>query len=238
MMPEIHQFYKQTENKDTGEKNSGPENYPTTFVHIFHKSYPRLPSIPLPKLPENGALDLVFKKRKSTREFLSKALSYNLFASTLNSCRILESNGEFERRTYPSAGARFPIEIYPIIFNVEGLERGAYHYNNISNNLELLLQEDLTPIATHFVSPFIVNPAAALILTSVIPRSEVKYGIKAYPFSLLEAGHIGQNISLSCAYHNIGCCAVGGLVDSTVIKVLDLLKNEIPLYSMALGSIE
>ena len=86
-----------------------------------------------------------------------------------------------------------------------------------------------------FVSPFIENPALALIMTSVIPRSEVKYGNKAYPFSLLEAGHIGQNISLLSAKYNLCCCAIGGYVDETICEVLDLTPDEIPLYSLAIG---
>lgn len=144
----------------------------------------------------------------------------------------------FEKRAYPSAGARFPIEIYPIAFNIEGLENGAYHYNSEKHLLELLLMKDLSELKSDFVSPFIENPSLAFILTAVIPRSEVKYGKKSYPFSLLEAGHIGQNIYLLSAKYNIGCCGIGGYVDETICNVLDLTKDEIPIYSLAIGKID
>ncbi len=186
---------------------------------------------------ESSELTESMRARKSTRQFSDKAISLKDLSLLLEGCRIYEREGFFERRSYPSAGARFPVEVYPIAFNVEGLKQGAYHYNSNNNSLELLLDEDLRSQTSDFVSPFIKNPSLALVMTAVIPRSEVKYGIKAYPFSLIEAGHIGQNISLLSAKHNIGCCAIGGYVDETVIKLLDLTQDEISIYALAIGNI-
>jgi len=211
---------------------------PITFIKIFHKEYPRLNSIMLDDAEDSGELERVLKSRKSVRIFSGKPLNLSELSFLLNGCKIYEKKDFFERRAYPSAGARFPVEIYPVIFNVNGLEKGAYHYNFDNHSLELLLRKDLREMIDDFVSPFIKNPSLAFVMTSVLPRSEVKYGNKAYPFSLLEAGHIGQNISLLSAKYNLGCCAVGGYVDETICKVLDLTKDEIPIYSLAIGRID
>jgi len=239
MLKKINDFYKAIRviKKDVIAVNKDSEA-PLTFIKIFHKEYPRLDSIYLPSVNPVGELEEALKNRKSTRVFSKKPLDIKNASLILNGCRICERDGFFERRTYPSAGARFPIEIYPIIFNVKGLERGAYHYNSNNQSLEFLLKKDLRGLTRDFVSPFIENPALAIVMTSVIPRSEVKYGNKAYPFSLLEAGHIGQNISLLSAKYHIGCCAIGGYVDQTICQVLDLTKDEIPLYVLALGKID
>ncbi|PJC45591.1 hypothetical protein CO037_00750, partial [Candidatus Pacearchaeota archaeon CG_4_9_14_0_2_um_filter_30_8] len=64
-----------------------------------------------------------------------------------------------------------------------------------------------------------------------------KYGLRAYPYSLIEAGHIGQNILLASSEIAIGACPVSGFVDKKVKEILDLIENEIPIYSISLGNI-
>jgi len=239
MLTPIQSFYKRVR---LTKKNVVPVDksikVPITFVKIFHKEYPRLDSISLHENHAAGELEHIIKARKSIRKFSNAPLSLEEVSLLLNGCKINEKEGYFERRAYPSAGARFPIEIYPVVFNVEGLKPGAYHYNSNNHSLELLIEKDLGKSTSDFVSSFIENPAMALIMTAVIPRSEVKYGLKAYPFSLIEAGHIGQNIYLLSTKYNLGCCAIGGYVDETICKVLDLTKEEIPIYSLAIGKID
>ena len=67
-----------------------------------------------------------------------------------------------------------------------------------------MLRSNLRKYETGLSSQFLKNVAGVLILTSVISRSEVKYGLKAYPYSLLEAGHISQNILLSLTKYKLG----------------------------------
>jgi hypothetical protein len=43
-------------------------------------------------------------------------------------------------RFYPSAGARYPLEVYPLVFNVKGIKSGIYHYYVKNHLLEYLLQ--------------------------------------------------------------------------------------------------
>ncbi len=174
-------------------------------------------------------------KRKSERIYSDEPISFRELSTILNSCRILDKNSE--RRTYPSAGARYPIEIYPLAFNVTDLEKGAYHYNIKRNSLEFLWEKDLREFSEQIVSPFISNPSAAIVLTSVIARSEVKYGPKAYPFSLIEAGHIGQNLTLTATNLEIGSCPIGGFIDETLSEILDLTEDEIPIYVISFGKL-
>ncbi len=68
-------------------------------------------------------------------------------------------------------------------------------------------------------------------------RTEVKYGINAYRFALLEAGHIGQNISLLAEKEKLGCCALGGFDNDKLSQLLDISQeDEIPLYAFSLGN--
>ena len=40
------------------------------------------------------------------------------------------------RRTAPSSGALYPIEVYAVVHNVDGVERGVYHYAYREHALE------------------------------------------------------------------------------------------------------
>jgi SagB-type dehydrogenase family enzyme len=234
MLKEIKKFYEKTKNKRVTEDDENPISI--TWIHVFHKEYPRFPSIELPiKKNEESQLEMLFEMRKSTRVFSNKPITLEELSQILRSCRIVGYVDGQERRTYPSGGARFPVELYLISFNVEGLNPGAYHYNLRRNTLELLWQKDLKNKQRELISPYLDNPAATIIFTSVIARAEVKYGLRAYPYSLIEAGHMGQNIHLKCAELGIGSCSVSGFVDDTVKKILDLTDDEIPIYSISIG---
>ena len=233
MRKDIESFYSRTKLERVPEATA--EEVPLTHVHVFHKRYPRLPRVVLPSPDTSGELFSVLRSRKSSHSFSAKPLRLADLAQVLASCTIVDSSGHVERRTYPSAGARFPVEIYLIAFRVDGLTPGCYHYEMEQPALELLWEQDLLPRAAEIVSPEVEHPAAALVLTSVISRAEVKYGARSYPFSLLEAGHMAQNISLVCTQMGVGSCPVGGFVNETVATCLDFTRDEIPIYAVALG---
>lgn len=186
-----------------------------------------------PEGSDRGEYYGLLKNRKSDRLFSNKSVPIGVLAKILGSCRITRTNPE--RRTYPSAGARYPVELYLIALRVKGLEPGVYHFNVSKFSLETILRADLRKYESEMVSPLVKNIAGAIVLTAVMSRIDIKYGVKAYPFSLLEAGHIGQNISLSCAKYNVGSCAVGGFVNDRITEILDLTKDELPVYVMAFG---
>lgn len=239
MLKKIKEFHKLTKNKKSSfELENESKEVPVSFTHIYHKEYPRLPSKPLAcNNNSNRELNKLLSLRKSTREFSERSLNLEQLSLVLESCKIISIDGEFERRTYPSAGARFPIEIYPVVFNMDGIERGVYHYNALRSSLETLWITDLRKQTSDIVSPYVKNPSAAFVMTSVIARSEIKYFYKSYPFSMLEAGHIGQNMYLACANVGIGCCAIGGFIDDELRKILDITEGEIPIYVIAIGNI-
>lgn len=211
------------------------EEPPITHIHVFHKEYPRLAQTDLPDIVPSGEFfDLLFS-RESSRVFSGKPIPLDVLAIILRSCGIVDPSRRPEKRTYPSAGARFPIEVYVVVFKVEGISPGAYHYNFSKHCLELLLEANLTDESTNICSPYVENPAAALVFTAAIARSEVKYGIRSFPYSLIEAGHMCQNVHLACTKLCVGSCPIGGFVNESVSDILDLTDNELPLYTIGMG---
>src|SRR3989338_1242426 len=236
MIEDTKRFYEKTKLEKGSEDKVENVEDPISWIHVFYKEYPRLPSIDLPKLENSdNQLETLLKMRESTRVFSDSPLKLEEIARVLRSCRIVDSKRIPEIRTYPSGGARFPIEIYFISFNINGLNLGAYHYNIKREKLELLLDQDLRVRRRELISPYLDNPAAAIIFTSVISRSEVKYGAKAYQLSLIEAGHMAQNVHLVCTDLGIGSCSVSCFVNDSVAELLDLTETEIPIYVVGVG---
>ena len=176
MRKETQEFYNLYRLSKYEEDNLSDEEPLIGHVFTFHKHYPRVPSIKLNPIDKEGELEQLLKSRGSCREFSIDPIRLDDLSYLLSGVRINYTHRMFESRTYPSPGARFPIEIYPIVFNVEGIEPGAYHYRIDNNNLELLLKEDFREISKEIVSPFIKNPSVAIVMTSVIGRLEIKYG--------------------------------------------------------------
>lgn len=233
MLKKTKEFYESTKVKDVLEDTE--EEVPITWTKVFYKRYPRFPSVDLQSSGEEGELETLLGIRESSRIFSDSPLNFEEISKILRSCRIVDSSREPERRTYPSGGARFPVELYLISFNINGLVPGAYHYNIKEGKLELLWEQDLRDRRREIVSPYLENSAATIVFTSVISRAEVKYGHKAYPFSFLEAGHMGQNILLRSTELGVGACSVSGFVDDSLIEILDLTEDEIPIYTISLG---
>jgi SagB-type dehydrogenase family enzyme len=236
MFDETLKFYRLTRNSAPPIAAANEEPPPITHTQVFYKEYPRFETIELPEPASvSSGLADAWAERCSVRDFGDQPLTLSHISRLFSSCRILDDGRETERRTYPSAGARFPIECYLMAYRVEGLAVGCYHYKVRTHELEVLWPADLASRVDEIVSPFISNPAAAIVMTSVISRAEVKYGYKAYPFSYLEAGHLAQNILLAAAGSEIQTCPIGGFVDQAIVDLLDLTGDEIPVYVIAAG---
>ena len=234
MLKETKKFHNRTKLEKVLDDVGG--EIPIEYVHTFYKTYPRLPYVTLPSVDRSDSyFETLLEARQSSRNFSDTPMTLEEVSMIMGSCRITRHAQNFEGRTYPSGGARFPIELYLFAFNVAGLDQGAYHYNIRDSTLEVLLKRNIKERQRELISPYLENPAATIVFTSVISRSEVKYGYKAYPLSLIEAGHMGQNIHLACAEICVGSCSVSGFVNDTTSELLDLSPDEIPIYTISMG---
>lgn len=230
-------FHALTNNKGifTGKNKNVPESWTKTY----YKTYPRLDKIKLSPRLKNNRLGNILRKRRSIRKFtkipIKKTdLEYLLYSSS----GLINNNNT--KRPYPSAGARYPLEIYPLIVNCLGFEKGLYHYNLKNNSLELLLRRDLSNWLVKVLGgeKWVKNVAVTFIITGVLDRTRIKYGNRGYRYALIETGHLAQNILLLATELGLGSCVIGGYVDTEVDKLLDIeIQNESTLYLITLGKI-
>lgn len=243
--PEFFRIYHHF-SKDLGRKphniSKDPKEWPDEWKTTFYKSYPRFAKIDLNGDPPRADLFEAIKTRASRRDANKTSLSKkNLSLILKYSCGNTGAlNPERSRRAYPSAGGRFPIEIYPIVFQPGGdIAPGVYHYNVKNHQLDTLAQRTFSDedISKLFTYEWATHAAVGVVMTAVFWRTSNKYGERGYRYALLESGHIGQNIHLVSEALGVKCCALGGVRDERVERLLRIDGvSESVVYALALGA--
>jgi SagB-type dehydrogenase family enzyme len=202
-----------------------------------------LAEVALPEVAESALTTLV-RQRRSCRAFARRPMAASLLAAVLAAAYgIVESSplggGTLMlRRAVPSAGGLYPLELYAVARDVDGVEDGLHHYDAIGHRLELLTRGDLfdrlEPSLYPF--PFVRDANVVLLLSAVFRRTQKKYGPRGYRYILLEAGHVGQNVCLRATELGLSTLCMGGFVDSPLMRLLGLRDGREGLvYSVAVG---
>lgn len=213
--------------KEKPVKKTDFSTWPEAWRRIFYKAYPRFKQVILP-LPSESKHDLkqAFFQRKSTRDFSKKPIILPVFSDLLYfSAGMVDlfKENDSTKRFYPSAGARYPLELYPFVFNVRKIKKGVYHYHVKTHSLELLLDVPFFQrTMRQFNQPWIRKSALLLVISAVFDRTERKYKNRGYRHILTEYGHIAQNLYLISSAFELGCCSVGGFVDDGLNQILDI----------------
>ena len=243
MMPDLSKLYHQASKDPTYGRNHGvplaPHDWPEAWKTIEYKTYPRLERIALPDTAPPGMLSDALKKRRSIRTFSGDPVSLDVLGPLLKySCGIIDGADGYSR-AYPSAGARFPIEAYPIVFSgTSEAPSGLYHYDVKAHALEVLWPRAFSEsdMAELFSLAGSVRAGALIVLTAVFRRSHMKYGERAYRYMLTEAGHVGQNLYLNSTALGLSCCALGHTNDGVIERLLDVDGvSESLVYAVAIG---
>jgi len=93
----------------------------------------------------------------------------------------------------------------------------VYHYDPPRHGLCRLAGFSTEELERLSPFPELLVPAGlVLFVTAVFWRSRFKYGLRGYRFSLLEAGHVGQNALLDAWSLGLAAVPVGGVYDGRV----------------------
>ena len=212
------------------------------LISVFHKpgkSYSWAPSISLPLNLEKGELTLeeTIAGRRSAKEFTGKSISKEQLSFILRfSAGITDEMSSLH--AYPSAGAMYPLELYIVAFAVTDIENGLFHYSVHEHSLRKLASGDFRDKFSEvlFAENLIETSSAAIIISAIFHRNQIKYGERGYRMILLESGHLGQNILLSATSQRIAAVPIGGFLDDELNGILGLDGiEEAVIYPLLLG---
>ena len=207
----------------------------------LYKTYPDAArvSLPEPRLDDGSPTARTIADRRSTRAYSREPLTLDELSAVLFlTTGVSADRWGNARRTAPSSGALYPIETYVVAHNVDGLERGVYHYAIRDHVLELLragdFREDVVDQAIE--QEFLGECGAVLFLTQIMQRMRPKYQDRSYRYGLLEAGHIGENGYLAAVSLGLGACGVGAFMDDQINAMLGVDgTEEAAVYMLAIG---
>ncbi|MBU4445786.1 SagB/ThcOx family dehydrogenase [bacterium] len=83
--------------------------------------------LPEPKYDSSASIEQALLERRSVRAYKDEPLTLSEVAQLLWSAQGI-TNSKRAYRTAPSAGALFPLEVYVVIGNVDGIAEGVYKY--------------------------------------------------------------------------------------------------------------
>lgn len=240
----VSQDFREQIKLDSFKKVIPKHKWPKNWSKVQYKSYPRFKKIKLSTQTLNKNISLLntFYNRRSTRHFTGQSISEKELSQILYYSAGLRkfNTPDIGNRFYPSAGARYPNEVYPIVLKGNGIDQGIYHYYVRKHMLEEMWKySDLSQRITKCIKQKEFKKSAIfLIVSSVFWRTQVKYGDRGYRHLMLDTGHLCQNIYLISAALGIGCCSIGGFIDTNINNLLDLDgKEESVQIVIALGKI-
>jgi len=205
-----------------------------TMASAF-KEYTLAYNFPLPptNIEEESSpviFDDIVSSRRSVRNFANEELSLEDLSKILQQTYGITGSipipggGEQCIRASASAGALYPAEIYLGIRKVKGLKPGLYHYNVPNHELELLKEGDPTSKLSEICcgQDHVEKASVIFLISGVVARTKFKYGERGYRYVLLDIGHLGQNLYLSCTALDLAVMTTCGFYDDLANEYLSI----------------
>jgi len=214
-----------------------PELQATVERAVRRRSSARFAALPPPGLPD-VRLEEALRGRASDRSFGPGPIALEAAASLAWAAYgAARASALGPRRTVPSGGALYPLELYLLALDVDGVDAGVYHYDPPRHGLCQLAGLSAGELARLTPFPELLVPAAlVLLVTAVFWRSRFKYGLRGYRFSLLEAGHVGQNALLAAWSLGLAAVPIGGVYEGRVEELLGVEGvDESLVYVISVG---
>ena len=191
--------------------------------------------LPEPVYDSDVSLEETLLERRSIRDYSEEPVTLPQLSQLLWAGQgITDPSG---KRTAPSAGGLYPLEVYVVVGNVDGISAGIYQYDPQTHTLKKIRDGDqrqaLAQVALN--QEWVINGAIDFVITAIYERTTGKYGERGIRYVHIEAGHAAQNICLQAVALELGAVTVGAFDDEGILEVLGLSTDEVPLYIIPVG---
>ena len=187
-------------------------------------------ALPSPSYRGTRTLEEALVKRRSNRSFLDRPIELAAVGQLLWAGQgIRDRSGG---RTAPSAGGRYPLDLYI------ATEEGVGQYLPEEHEIERMFSEDLREVlySAALFQDSIKQAPLVVMITADFSRAEHQYGAdRAERFAWIEAGHVAQNILLQAYAMGLAGVGFGAFKDEQVAEAMQLPPARIPLYIVAIG---
>ena len=205
------------------------------IIMFQHNAFAEGLPLPEPSHSSRISVESALKQRRSLREYQDVPVTLKEVSQLLWAAQGITH--EHGYRTAPSAGARYPLEVYLLAGNVTDLPKGAYKYRPHTHTLVNIAEGDLrSELAVAAIGQNSVKAGSiVLIFTAVYERTAAKYGRRGLQYVHMEVGHAAQNVYLQAVSLGLGTVFIGAFSDDRVKDVLNMPEKERPLGIMPVG---
>jgi SagB-type dehydrogenase family enzyme len=188
-------------------------------------------ALPAPDARGRTTLEAALAARRSVREYAARPLTAAELSQLLWSAQgVVTADG---KRTAPSAGGLYPLELY--LATAEGL----FHYDPAGHRLRRVGEQDHRTALAHAAldQMMMAEAGACFVFAAVYARIGEKYGWeRCHRYVHLEVGHASQNLMLEAAVLGLGSVAIGPFEDAHVRDLLGLPADHEPVYMVSVGA--
>jgi len=181
--------------------------------------------------PEKKGKDLieVLKERRTIRKYNpKKELDINQISLLLWATYGI-TDDTYGLRTAPSAGARYPLEIF--VCKKDGVLRFIPEEHSL---LKISTEDIREKLAKHsYNQDFIKDAPCSFVIMAEFERTTSRYGKRGIRYVYIDAGHAAQNLLLAATYLSLSACPVGAFDDKKIKETLGV-KFE-PIYIIPVG---
>lgn len=194
--------------------------------------------LPPPSTQGTVSVEETLEKRRSIRNYSGGSISLEEVSQLLWAAQGFTTPDG--RRTAPSAGALYPLEVFLVAGNVQNLPVGIYRYQPDGHRLTLVKTGDYRQQLSNasLGQRWVQEGAASIVLAAVYERVTRRYGERGIKYTHMEVGHAAQNVCLQVVALNLGTVVVGAFTDDQVSEVIGLQRDERPQIILPIGRLQ
>ena len=200
----------------------------------------------LPSPMTDGVVSVAYAlaNRRSNRQYTDQALSPEHLAQILWSAygvtkpEVTRASLRGGFRTAPSAGGRYPFEVYAVVGNVTGIEPGVYRYISEEHKIVKTIDGDIRKEFCELAlgQTFVLEAPVSIFYSAIFFRTTERYGERgSQRYVWIDLGHSAENIYLQAEALDLGACAIGSFYDDRMTELMQLPEEEVPMYIVTVG---
>jgi SagB-type dehydrogenase family enzyme len=191
-------------------------------------------ALPAPRTDGTVAVEKALAERRSLRTPAPAPLTVAEIGQLCWAAQgVTDAKGH---RTAPSARAKYPLELYVLVGNVEGLAPGRYHYLPATHALELRAPGDpRAAFEAKAIGQGWSDKAPAVFVIAGVAGRMASMKERGAPFMWVEAGLAAENFFLQATALGLGSTYVGGFDPAAARSGLELPAEEEVLAVLPVG---
>ena len=186
-------------------------------------------ALPRPAIISQMTVAQAIEQRRSCRDYREDPLTLEQASGLLWAAQGITRPPYL--RAAPSAGACYPLQTYLIV--AEGIFRFVPQECALLKIVDGDRRARLAQAAGG--QGFVAQAPATIAFAAIYERTTRRYGDRGFRYVYMDVGAAAENVHLQAEALGLGSVSVGAFHDDVVAKVLDLPREEEPVYLIPVG---